>query len=115
MTMVDALIAVLTEINSNVFRQGTLNPDEGYPDSFFTFWNNDSQDHAHYDNVDYGTAWNYSIYFYSTDPTEVYTAIEATRQALKADGWIVPSKGFDVVSDVSTHTGRGLQIYKLET
>ena len=115
MTMVDALIAILSQINSNVYRQGTLNPDENYPDSFFTFWNNDSPDHAHYDNVDYGVAWNYSIFFYSTDPVEVYTVIESARTALKAAGWVVPSKGFDAVSDVSTHTGRGLQIYKLET
>ena len=85
--MVDALIAILSEINSNVYRQGTLNPDENYPDSFFTFWNNDSPDHAHYDNVDYGTAWNYSIFFYSTDPVEVYTAIESARTALKAAGF----------------------------
>ena len=113
--MVDALIAILSEINSNVFRQGTLNPDEGYPESFFTFWNNNSNDHAHYDNVDYGTAWDFTIYFYSADPAEVYTAIESARTALQAAGWIVPSKGFDVVSDVSTHTGRGLQIYNLET
>ena len=113
--MVDALIAILSEINSNVYRQGTLNQDENYPESFFTFWNNDSPDHAYYDNVDYGTAWNYSIFFYSTDPVEVYTAIESARTALKAAGWVVPSKGFDTVSDVSTHTGRGLQIYKLET
>lgn len=113
--MVDELITILSGINSNVYRQGTLNPDEAYPESFFTFWNNDSPDHAYYDNTDYGTAWNFAIYFYSTDPVEVYTAIESARTALKAAGWIVPSKGFDVVSDVSTHTGRGLQIYKLET
>ena len=113
--MVDALIGILEDINSNVFRQGTLNPDEGYPASFFTFWNNNSPDHAYYDNDSYGTAWDYSIFFYSEDPTEVYTAIEAARTALKAAGWRVPSQGFDVTSDVSTHTGRGLQIYKLET
>lgn len=113
--MVDALIAILSEINSNVFRQGTLNQDEGYPESFFTFWNNSSPDHAHYDNVDYGTAWDFTVYFYSAEPAEVYTAIESARTALQAAGWIVPSKGFDVVSDVSTHTGRGLQIYNLET
>ena len=113
--MVDALITILSEINSRVYRQGTLDPEESYPESFFTFWNNDSPDHAHYDNTDYGTVWNYTIYFYSVDPSEVYTAIESARTALRAAGWIVPSKGFDVVSDVSTHTGRGLQIYKLET
>ena len=113
--MVDALIAIMSEINSNVFRQGTLNQDEGYPESFFTFWNNSSPDHAHYDNVDYGTAWDFTVYFYSAEPAEVYTDIESARTALQAAGWIVPSKGFDVVSDVSTHTGRGLQIYNLET
>ena len=113
--MVDELITILSAINSNVFRQGALDPENGYPESFWTFWNNNSPDHAHYDNVSYGTAWDFSIYYYSDEPAEVYSAIDEARTALIAAGWTVPSKGFDAVSDVSTHTGRGLQIYKLET
>lgn len=113
--MTDELIAILEQLNQTVLLQGSIDPSQGYPDSFFTIWNNDSPDHAHYDNQPYGTAWDFNIYYYSTDPTDVYETIEAARTALMAAGWIVPSKGFSAMSDVTTHTGRGLHIYKLDT
>jgi hypothetical protein len=37
------------------------------------------------------------------------------RKALKEAGWVTPSKGFDVASDEASHTGRGLEIFYLDT
>ena len=112
--MEDNLIEILSQFNFPVIRQGSLSKDAEYPDNFFTFWNADSPDHAHYDNTDYGTVWDFNIYFYSNDPANTYSYLMQARQALKAAGWIVPTKGYDVTSDEPTHTGRGLQIYYLE-
>lgn len=109
--MEDALIAILESYGYPVYKQGSVTE---YPDSFFTFWNNDSADHAHYDNDNYGSAWDYNIYFYSNNPTLTYSVILDARTVLKALGWVVPSKGFDVRSDEETHSGRGLNIYYLE-
>lgn len=112
--MVDELIEQLESLGYTAYRQGSL-AGQTYPESFFTFWENDSPDHAHYDNTAYGTAYDFSVYFYSVDAALVYTVIEEVRDALKIAGWIVPSKGFDVSSDDDTHTGRGLQVYYLKT
>ena len=113
--MEDALISILEKFNVPVYRQGSMSNDEAYPDTFFTFWNNESQDHAHYDNADYGTDWDFDVNVYSTNPPLTYSLLEDAREALKAEGWIVPSRGHDVGSDEPTHTGRGMQALFLQT
>ena len=112
--MEDKLIEILETFGYPVIRQGSLGPDEKYLDSFFTFWNNDSPDHAHYDNAEYGTAWDYDVNFYSTDPEKTYKTLADARIKLKQDKWIIPGKGYDVASDEVTHTGRGMRVFYLE-
>ena len=112
--MEDALVTILSSFNYPVYRQGSMANDEKYPDTFITFWNNASPDHSHYDNDNYGTAWDFSVYTYSNDPDTTYNLLMNVRTALKQAGWVCPSKGFDVPSDEPTHTGRGLEIFYLE-
>ena len=66
--MEDDLIEILSGFGFPVFRQGSLTDTDAYPDSFFTFWNNDSPDQAHYDGNENGTEWDFDVNFYSTDP-----------------------------------------------
>lgn len=112
--MIDNLIELLESFDYPVFRQGSLTENEPYPETFITFWNNESPDHSYYDNTDYGTAWNYTVYVYSSDPALTYSVLDNIRDNLKAANWIVPGKGYDAASDEITHTGRGLDIYYLE-
>lgn len=113
--MEDELQTILESFGYPVYRQGSMSNDEKYPSTFFTFWNNDSPDHAHYDNNEYGTNWDFTIYVYSENPILTYSLILDAKRAFKAAGWIAPSKGFDVDSDQPTHTGRGLEVYFLQT
>ena len=113
--MEDNLINILESFKVPVFRQGSMSNEAVYPSTFFTFWNNNSPNHAHYDNDEFGTAWDFSIFVYSDDPSTTYSLLSDARSALKAAGWITPSKGFDVPSDEATHTGRGLEVFYLET
>lgn len=112
--MEDNLIQILETLGYPVIRQGSLSPDEEYPDSFFTFWNNDSPDHAHYDNAEYGTEWDFDVNFYSTDPEKTYKVLADARIKLKQNKWIIPGKGYDVASDEVTHTGRGMRAFYLQ-
>lgn len=112
--MEDNLIQILETLGYPVIRQGSLSPDEEYPDSFFTFWNNDSPDHSHYDNAEYGTEWDFDVNFYSTDPEKTYKVLADARIKLKQNKWIIPGKGYDVASDEVTHTGRGMRAFYLE-
>lgn len=111
--MVDILISILESLGYPVRRQGSVT--EEYPPAFFTFWQVDSPDHAHYDNREYGTAWTFNVFAYSTDPALTYAMIDDARDLLKERGWIVPSRGSDASSDEPTHTGRAITVYFLET
>jgi hypothetical protein len=112
--MEDALITILESFNYPVFRQGSMSDDDAYPETFITFWNNDSPDHSHYDNSEYGTDWDFNVYVYSSDPSRTYSLLDEIRAELKTNGWIPTSKGFDVASDEPTHTGRGIECLYLQ-
>lgn len=113
--MEDALLEILESFKYPVYRQGSMSDVESYPETFITFWNNDSPDHAHYNNTNYGTSWDYNVFVYSSKPEKIYELILDIRAALKAAKWIVPSKGNDVDSDEASHTGRMIEVYYLET
>lgn len=112
--MEDNLIQLLEEYGYPVIRQGSIAQDEEYPENFFTFWNNDSADHSHYDNGEHGTEWNFDVNFYSSDPEKTYSVLEDARKKLKEAHWIISGRGYDVASDEVTHTGRGMQVLRLE-
>lgn len=112
--MEDALITILESFNYPVFRQGSMSDDDAYPETFITFWNNDSPDHSHYDNDEYGTEWDFNVYVYSSDPSRTYSLLDEIRAELKTNGWIPTSKGFDVASDEPTHAGRGIECLYLQ-
>ena len=108
--MKDALISLLETFGYPVRLQGSLAENEQYPESFFTFWNNDSEDACHYDNKVRAWVWDFTIYFYSANPALTNTVLEEARQLLDAAGWIMSGKGYDVASDEPTHTGRAIDI-----
>ena len=105
--MKDLLISLLETFGYPVFLQGSLSEDEAYPESFFTFWNNDSYDNNHYNNNPVSYTWNFDVNFYSTDPALVNSKLLEAKTLLKQNGFIVSGKGYDVASDEPTHTGRG--------
>lgn len=113
--VIDNLIEQLQTICSTVFEQGTLAQDTPYPPRFFTFWNHTTEDHKHYDNAASGYVWVVDVNYYGTDPTDVYSKLEAAREKLLQAGWKIGGKGHAVASDTDTHTGRGFTARYLET
>lgn len=112
--MKQLLITLLESFGYPVFLQGSLSEDEAYPESFFTFWNNETPDGAHYDNDAINYIWNFDVNFYSTDPQLVNTMLLNAKALLKQNGFIVGGKGYDVASDEPTHTGRGMNALIIE-
>lgn len=114
--MEDLLISILGALGYPVRMQGSLLPDESYPDHFFTYWNNAAAGASHYDNDENSILWNYDLNFYSVDPvlvSNMFKIIKDTPTAkslLKEAGFIVSGAGYDVASDEPTHTGRGINI-----
>ena len=108
------LISILESFGYPVFQQGSLTEEEPYPESFFTFWNNSSNDGSHYDNDAINFVWSFDVNFYSVDPNLVNTMLVEARAVLRANGFIVSGKGYDLTSDEPTHTGRGISVLFIE-
>lgn len=113
--MEDNLINLLQTFGYPVFRQGSLTENEAYPDTFFTFWNNSEDGLSYYDNDVVIVDYDFSVNVYSTDPEMVYSLLAEARKLLKANGWIIVARGYDIASDEITHTGRGFEVEYLNT
>lgn len=108
--MEDLLISTLEALGYPVRLQGSLLPDEPYPDSFFTFWNDSADGSSYYSDEESAIIWAYSLNFYSVNPTLVNTELIKAKKLLKAQGFTVSGAGYSVMSDEATHTGRGITI-----
>lgn len=105
--MKEILIELLESFGYPVFLQGSLG-DCAYPESFFTIWNNSSDDNNHYDNEPVSYTWSFDVNFYSVNPELVNNMLLEAKAVLKANGFIISGKGYDLMSDEPTHTGRGM-------
>lgn len=108
------LITALNTFGYPVFLQGSLDTDEAYPDSFFTFWNFETPEGEFYDDEAHMAVWGFWIYFYSTNPQLVEEKTEAARKLLKSIGWVPDGKPHDISVDVPTHTGAFFEVYGIE-
>lgn len=111
--MEDLLIETLKTLGFPVRLQGSLLPNEAYPDHFFTFWNNDSYGNSFYDNDEKLIVYSYQVNFYSINPEWVYTKLREAKAALKSVGFIISGDGYSVISDEKTHDGRGMTVLYL--
>lgn len=108
------LIDTLSSFDYPIYQQGSMSNDEQYPDSFFTFFNNETSDDAFFDNQETMTIWDFDLNIYSIDPEVVNSALLEAKPLLKQAGFIVNGVGYDVLSDEPTHTGRGINILYIE-
>lgn len=113
-TLEDKLIELLASFGHKVVRQGSIGSNEKYPDTFFTFWNNDEVEDSAYDNVTTSVEYDFDVNVYSTDPEKAYSLLREARVLLKQNGFIIISRGYDVASDEPTHTGRGMNVLYIE-
>lgn len=112
--MKELLIKTLEPLGYPIFQQGSLSEEEPYPESFFTFWNNETNGDEFYDNEEHSYIWNFDLNFYSSNPKLVNTKLLEAKALLKKVGFIITGKGYDIASDEATHTGRGINILKIE-
>ena len=103
-------ISTLEPMGYEIILQGSLSDDDVYPESFFTFFNNETYSESFYNNKETRTIWDFDLNFYSNDPEAVNSVLLNATVLLEAAGFIVNGKGYDVISDEPTHTGRGINI-----
>lgn len=112
--MKDELLEIIERFGYPIYLQGSMSEDEEYPKSFFTYFNFQTEEMLEYDNDASAIYWMFVVAFYSDEPELVNTKLVELRRALKDEGWFVNGVGNDVKSDEPTHTGRALEVYKLQ-
>lgn len=111
--MKERLIEILESTGVEVYEQGSVTDEESYPENFFTYWNDDTEDEDHYDNRPHSCIWYFTINFYSINPLICTTMILKAKKLLEENGWTVDGKGKDVYSGLKSHSGRSIEaIYK---
>lgn len=108
--MEDLLIDTLATFGLPVILQGSMSPEEQYPESFFTYWENEGDDLAHYDNETTAEKYNYDVNFYSSNPELVYTMLRKAKEKLESNNFLIRGNGHSVLSDEKTHIGRGMTV-----
>lgn len=112
--MEETLINLIKTLGYPVLRQGSLPESTKYPDTFFTFWNNQDIAHSNYDNSCALCQYDYDINVYSNDPSTCFDLLASARELLLDEDWIITTYGYDMPSDEITHIGRGLNATKLK-
>lgn len=114
MTVKALLTNMLDSLGYPVFLQGSILPEQEYPDSFITFFTLSSDDKEHFDNEVSAWSWLFQVAFYSADPELVESVPATIRKTLKNAGFIPQGKGIDILSDEPTHTGWVQEFYFIE-
>lgn len=114
--MREQFIALLQTFGLPIFLQGSLNKNSAYPSSFFTYWNDTTEDNAHYDNDAIAFNWQFTIYYYTQNENaaQMDGVFLQIRNLFKQNGWIMTGVGYDVPSDESTHVGRAIDVYYIQ-
>lgn len=114
--MREQFIALLQTFGLPIFLQGSLNKNSAYPSSFFTYWNDTTEDNAHYDNDAIAFNWQFTIYYYTQNENaaQMDGVFLQIRNLFKQNGWIMTGVGYDVPSDEPTHVGRAIDVYYIQ-
>lgn len=106
---------VFIKLDVPYFRQGSFSSEDDYiSPSFFTFWNPDTNDDGFYDNDSHKSIWYWNIYYYTSDPSTLYTGVEDFIKVAKEMGFTVDGRGHDIPSDRPDYSGRTISVIYVE-
>ncbi len=114
MNMKLRLFNVLSTFDFPVFLQGTISENEPYPESFITFFTEDTEDRNFFDNEVNSIDWTFSVIFYTSEPNRMSYIPRLIIETLKMEGFIPQGRGRDIPSDVPTHTGWAMEFIAME-
>lgn len=112
--MKDRLIELLETFGYPVLQQGSMSDEEEYPMTFITYWNNETPQGMFYDNRSHKTDWDFDVNIYTCDVLKLDDKLNEIIDLLQANGFVVDSNGYDVMSDEKTHVGRGVNVIYAE-
>lgn len=99
------LFGLFGDMGYPYYRQGSV-ADDDYDPAFFTFWNIDTPQDAHYD----GKLTRYHEYvqigFYTNDATKIYSVMDDFIERAKSKGFVIAGMPQDANADKDDYFGR---------
>ena len=105
---------VFEKLGLEYSRQGSYSDESEYPESFFTFWNDETPERAFYDNEAIQAVWHWTVNYYTNDPATIYSKMDEFIELAKGAGFIIDGKARDVASDRPDYPGRSVRVIYLE-
>lgn len=102
------------ETQTPYFRQGSLVNTDDLPKTFITFWNTTTPESSFYDDEAHSAIWTWTIYFYTTDPSIIYSAPSRFLELARAEGFILQGRANDIPSGIEGYVGRYLTLKYFE-
>lgn len=99
------LFELFEEIGLPYFRQGSMS-DEDYQPSFFTFWNIDTPQDAHYDNELHRFNEYVQVGFYTNDAGKIYSVMDDFVERARLKGFTIAALPQDADSGKDNYFGR---------
>jgi len=112
--LVSILEGLELEQDFDVVLQGTLDPEDGYPDNFFSYWNWETPRDGYYNNKHTKVYWGFQIIAYSSDRNFLNKMTKRAIEELEKNEFITDSDGEDIASNIKSHTGKMIEVYFIE-
>lgn len=114
MDVPNTLYDTLAGFGLPVYLQGSMSDGEPYPESFYTYFNSETNGARYYDDKENAVIWDFDVNAYSANPNTAQSMLMQARDALRALGYVCGGSGYDILSDEPTHTGRGINAIYVE-
>ena len=111
----EALEQVFNHYDYPYSRQGSYAEADRLPVSFFTFWNFDTPEESFYDNAPNRVVWRWQIYFYTKDPSLMYSVMDDLIAYAKTLGFVPDGRAWDIDSNEPEYVGRTVRLLYVET
>lgn len=105
---------VFEKIGVEYARQGSYSDESEYPESFFTFWQFDCPEKAFYNNKATKAIWFWNVYYYTNDPSTLYSKMDEFVSIAKEAGFIIDGRPRDAKSDRPDYPGRFVRVIYVE-
>lgn len=106
----EALEPILAATGYEYARQGSYAPETALPKSFLTFWNADTREDRFYDNAPHAAVWRWQVYFYTMDPSLMYSAMDALIESARAAGFVPEGRAEDIDAQEPGYVGRTVRL-----
>lgn len=106
----EALEPILAATGFEYARQGSYAPEATLPESFLTFWNDRTSEGQFYDNGHHLVIWRWQVYFYTRDPSLMYSVMDGIIASAREAGFVPEGRAGDIDAQEPGYVARTVRL-----